>query len=888
MLRRMLNRQQLRQGVAIGALVVVVVLTLRGVGVFTQLRLQFSNVYYVEMPVSGQIVMVALDDASLQRFGRTPAEWSRGVFVDLLAQLAPAEPRVIAFDLLLTEPTPDDEALAQAIQNLRQMPNRPRIVFPVVGIPPASLADDPDFPHAIRFFTQLRPIASLVEAADYLGYVNTFPDADSVIRRQPSIVQVNDTVGTSFSIAVYLAYLRVPASAWAQVVTSPGDHTVSVTPQRTLPVDDLGFWQQHYFGPPFNLQRQTFPLVSLVDILDGQADMSLFNNRLVLVGLINSTGLTDQYPVPSATQGQLMSGMEIQANAIETLIQNRALAPAPLVWEGIAFALLAVATSVIYSGLRWYSMFATSLAFLALGIGGSFLLFAQYNVVVSLFDLVLVLVLPVAITLGQDTINEINRRRAVEFVLESVSHASRQKLAIDRILPLIAQDVQRIVPRAHVDIWACLIASDRLEHVFKTHEQDVSSLAGLVEQVQRSRVPHINRALMVVPFVWQQRVNSVMIVTLPPPGALGGRATRLIESIARELAPVIDNALLFTETERQRVILEAVVDESPNYVLVLDDRYQIRRMSRIVATTFELQPDDYHDQPVTALLGAIGIRYDDEKLISEALVKRHRLHRQVTIRDRSLILNVVPLDPLRWWVVTLTDVSNLVRLNQLKTNMVRMLSHDLGNPLSRILGYSSLLRSEPENLSESQRMFLAQILEDGEEMNRIIEDVMQLENLRSSEIRAEAVDFSAVVEAVVRRYRQEAAANQQALIVETHDTDRLTVQGNHRQLVQMVSNLIGNAIKYTPTGGRIVIRLEKRDKCVLLEVADTGYGIPPEAQPHLFNEFYRVRTPAMGHIKGHGLGLSLVKAIVDAHKGRIWLESEEGVGSRFYVELPAD
>src|SRR5690606_31830347 len=175
---------------------------LRGIGVFTQARLQFTNVYFVDVPVSDQIVLVALDDASLQRFGRTPAEWSRQLFVDLLAVLGTGEPRVIAFDLLLSESTADDADLAEAIHTVREMPFRPRIIFPVVGIPPANRANDTRFPQAVRFDNQLKPVANLVNAADYLGYVNTFPDADGSIRRQPTLIQVNDTVNPSFSIAV--------------------------------------------------------------------------------------------------------------------------------------------------------------------------------------------------------------------------------------------------------------------------------------------------------------------------------------------------------------------------------------------------------------------------------------------------------------------------------------------------------------------------------------------------------------------------------------------------------------------------------------------------------------------------------------------------------------
>src|SRR5690606_34192665 len=172
--------------------------------------------------------------------------------------------------------------------------------------------------------------------------------------------------------------------------------------------------------------------------------------------------------------------------------------------------------------------------------------------------------------------------------------------------------------------------------------------------------------------------------------------------------------------------------------------------------------------------------------------------------------------------------------------------------------------------------------------NHIIEDVMQLEHLRSGEISVEQVNFKDVVDNVTRRFKSEIATNEQELIVEMGGDGSLFIQGNYRQLIQMVSNLVGNAVKYTPAAGCITVRLEKREHVLLLEVADEGYGIPLEAQPHVFNEFYRVRTEVMGTIPGHGLGLSLVKAIVDGHKGRVWLESEEGVGSHFYVELPTN
>ncbi|MGB1289201.1 MAG: sensor histidine kinase, partial [Aggregatilineales bacterium] len=114
----------------------------------------------------------------------------------------------------------------------------------------------------------------------------------------------------------------------------------------------------------------------------------------------------------------------------------------------------------------------------------------------------------------------------------------------------------------------------------------------------------------------------------------------------------------------------------------------------------------------------------------------------------------------------------------------------------------------------------------------------------------------------------------------------IVVRGDFRQLSQVVSNLVGNAIKYTPEEGTVTVRLLVRDKSVRFEVQDTGYGIAKDAQEKLFTEFYRVQTDQTRSIKGTGLGLSLVKSVVDAHRGTVGVESEEGKGSLFFVELP--
>jgi signal transduction histidine kinase len=135
-------------------------------------------------------------------------------------------------------------------------------------------------------------------------------------------------------------------------------------------------------------------------------------------------------------------------------------------------------------------------------------------------------------------------------------------------------------------------------------------------------------------------------------------------------------------------------------------------------------------------------------------------------------------------------------------------------------------------------------------------------------------------------FAEAARAKQQQLeLVKPQDLP--SVVGDPIRWKQAISNLINNAVKYTPFGGSIVVRvLRSEEQRVLLEVQDTGYGIPAEAQAKLFQRFYRVRIAGAENIEGTGLGLSLVKAVVEQHGGRVAAESEQGKGSTFRIWLP--
>jgi len=171
-------------------------------------------------------------------------------------------------------------------------------------------------------------------------------------------------------------------------------------------------------------------------------------------------------------------------------------------------------------------------------------------------------------------------------------------------------------------------------------------------------------------------------------------------------------------------------------------------------------------------------------------------------------------------------------------------------------------------------------------MAQIINQILMMEQLRSRRLQRALVDMRSIVTEAVTRYYAEAHAKRQTLTAQIAD-NLPRVSGDSYLLHQIVANLVDNAIKYTPDGGAVTVRLKADDTMIRLEVEDTGLGIPEFALERVFEDFYRVRSPETQQINGTGLGLGLAKSLVTAHDGRIWVQSIEKVGSTFYVELPA-
>jgi signal transduction histidine kinase len=228
----------------------------------------------------------------------------------------------------------------------------------------------------------------------------------------------------------------------------------------------------------------------------------------------------------------------------------------------------------------------------------------------------------------------------------------------------------------------------------------------------------------------------------------------------------------------------------------------------------------------------------------------------------------------------------LKELDRLKSEFINIASHELRTPLAIISAYAELLEGET---TEQGREFLKTLRQSAAQLARLTEDMVNLQHLERGELplRMAQVSLLEILTEVVQRYIPLAEAKQQSFEVEV-PTHLPAVRADPDKLELIVGNLCSNAVKFTPPGGHIRVSAEDHGNEVRILVADTGPGIPPEARERIFDRFYQVQESLTREHGGLGLGLSIVKGLVELHGGRVWVESEEGKGSTFIVSLPKE
>jgi len=721
-------------------------------------NLAFSHFLYDRLsrlsplPVDPRILLVTIDDRSLEALGRWP--WPRSVHAELLERLSAAQPRGVLFDVIFSEPQATgsgDERLAQALCRAGN------VVLPLLreGVP--------------RFATalgEIGPIEPLRRCARAVGHINVEADNDGVVRgvflREGPVRQPREQLA-------WLAYqMALPE---AERPPMPGAGSVS----------ELHGWQrQNAILVPFIAAAGGFPSVPYISVLRGEVPAALLRDRLILVGA-TAPGLGDRYVTPVSEQAGTTAGVEIQANLLNGLLQQRSiveLAPLP----GMLLSVLSVALLL-----------------------GGLLLRARYALWLTLGSMAVVLLAAWGL---------------LRFGLWWSPAASLSGFLLAYL------------------IWNWR----RLSAVLAYFGWELARLNDEPKVLPERRQPVVSKG-----DVLQGRIAALE-------QALGRtRDTRRFMADGLECLPV---ATLITDTQGQVLLANRSARDLLGPALVGEDWLDC-----------------------LAGLGFPGIdgavRPALAELLSQEFLDSHQ---------RTLHLDLAPLRSTEdevavGWLFSLADLSLAREAEQQRATLLRFLSHDLRAPHSAILALLEVQRAE-----HADTPLYRQIEQQVRRALGLTEAFVQLAKAESEAYTFEPVLFAMLV---LDAFDQVAPLAQLKGIELRHrldEVDESLVWADASLLTRALFNLLENAIKYSPSGTCVSLDVRVSELALSCSISDQGLGISAQALPQLFEPYKRFA--GADNTEGLGLGLSMVKAVIDRHEGRIRCVSVEGQGTTFTLCLP--
>lgn len=782
----------------------------------------------------GDIVIVAVDDASLQQVGSWP--WPRSVMADALERIDAAHPRAVGLDVVYAEPSDpsQDELLTRAIQRSG------RIVLPAQLIEPESApgmgqSDKSDEGGSARW---LLPLPEMKSAAAATGHAHADPDVDGVLRT----VQLSKSDDRGERLWAFgLETLRVAENLPSESIKEEdgavrlGRYRIAVhnetersdTPGVTLirPNEMI----INYLGPP-----RTFPYYSIADVLRGGVAPSTFENKIVLVGAVAQTlGDTRITPYISYADGGRqggigMPGVEVHANVIETMRRGVWLAPrTDLAGFGITLLVILCAAACVRL-LDGWRMVAGLGCILILIVGVSLYVFNHNFIMpplvpmtVGFFMAVPLLLLQGALAASRDLDEKLVRLARIQkrFIPRGGSEGLREPAESSRAaLPHNAVWKQRAVD----EITELLVARIGFMNQVFTSMTD-----GLLVADTSGRVVFANPAA-------QRFWGSVV-----EPDSLTGRSLEEL-FVGREVIGV--------ETLRELVsgALEGRVTSTEVELSGREGRFYILQLSTVSASEEEEREAhaDAAQAPAANARGPVGL------------------------------------------IVIVTDVTKRRELERVKAETLQLVSHELRTPLTSIRALSDVLLKFPVPEDES-RESMRTIYSEAVRMNDLINLYLDITRVETGAqvLSRTTVSAGELISECVRAFGR--AAAEKGIRIKTKLAEPSPALFADRQLMtQAVNNLLGNAIKYSPAGSEVEVGSSFDATHAQIYVRDRGYGIPREFHARVFEKFYRLERDVKAEVVGTGLGLPLVKEIVERHGGRVTLESEPAAGSIFTIHLP--
>ena len=399
-------------------------------------------------------------------------------------------------------------------------------------------------------------------------------------------------------------------------------------------------------------------------------------------------------------------------------------------------------------------------------------------------------------------------------------------------------------------------------------------------------------ALICTPLIYGNRATGTLLVVNRKHGMVFSEEQKhLLELFSAQASVSIAHSETFhhqyrlvEEIKSARTQLEAVLANTPNPVIAVNRQLQVIFSNNTSKIYF---PKLVHNLiPIRNALPSYVL-----PSISFSIKSYHHITYECTYDKQDFVVRIAPIRPSRrieGWVAVAVDITRLKELDRIKSEMIRMTSHDLKNPLQSAFANLDLLLDEIPSDQPILINYLNQLERELERIDRIISGILDLEKVQS-DVKADHQPLVMQDVLLVSMSEIEPMASKKQIVFKIEmPSEPLTIQGSAIHLQRAFTNLLENAVKFSIAPSVIELYCYPNQQNILIEVKDYGVGIPSEDQPKVFDRFFRSASPASAHITGTGLGLSLVKTVIDRHNGQIWLESEIGKGTSFYISLPID
>lgn len=340
------------------------------------------------------------------------------------------------------------------------------------------------------------------------------------------------------------------------------------------------------------------------------------------------------------------------------------------------------------------------------------------------------------------------------------------------------------------------------------------------------------------------------------------------------------------EGEKER--LQAILESMAEGVVVIDTDKKILLLNGVLAEKFGI-----NDRKLTGRFYWEVFRDPEINSMLEKGLRDHfpfRSEHAALLTDAIFEIQVSPVfsgNDFLGIAAVFHDVTKIKNLERIRREFVANVSHELRTPLTSIMGFVETLKEGAIDDKENRQKFLQIIEEHAGKLHKLIEDLLVLSKLESGkeEIQNEIIELPELIEKISEMF-QRSFQSRNIHFSADYRPAKFRITGEYKSLEQLFINLIDNAVKYNKEGGSISIRASQSDNKAIIEVQDTGIGIPEQDLPRIFERFYRVDKSRSRQTGGFGLGLSICKHIAEKHSGQLQVESREGQGSVFRVSLP--